>query len=63
MTQPPVILAFWEPALAAEGFREELLPENPTQWKPEIDEFTRKQRAVDPHIEHWICGYKVPQRD
>jgi hypothetical protein len=55
MTAPNVTLRFWRQALAAREARAADRAADPVAWEKGVDELTRKQIAVDHHIEHWLC--------
>jgi excinuclease ABC subunit A len=54
---PDHVIAFWEEVARYKGFNEQLLKDNPDEWKKIQNAYTQSQIDVDHHIEHWICEY------
>jgi hypothetical protein len=57
MDDPATTLPFWREALSAKEASAEARREDPSKWALELDEFTRRQIALDHRIEHWVCEY------
>jgi hypothetical protein len=57
------IVAFWRRALRARGVDAETFEADPDRWYTQLDALSRRNIAVDHHIEHWICEYRDPGRD
>jgi hypothetical protein len=52
------VISFWEDNVRGKGIREDLMKENPQEWKKLINEITRREQIeVNKHIEHWVCEY------
>ena len=49
------VVAFWEQVMREKGVEAELLERDPDQWRETVNAYSRRQNAVDHHIEHWIC--------
>jgi len=52
------VISFWEENLRGRGIREDLLEENPDEWKKLMNDITRREQIeVNKRIEHWVCEY------
>jgi hypothetical protein len=52
------VISFWENNVRERGIREDLMKEDPQEWKKLMNDITRREQIeVNKHIEHWVCEY------
>jgi len=52
------VISFWENNVKGRGIEEDLLKENPQEWKKLMNDITRREQIeINKHIEHWVCEY------